>query len=138
MAEIFTCIVGKGWSSSKSSASSSWPGRSTWTNTERLRMSSKHGLEINFCKSIHYINIIINKTQRSYTLIIVWNGNELKHDTYCKGVMVVSNVMTRKINNFAVLVSMSIFNVPLKMNEMSVEIRGSGFEELLLIREWIL
>ena len=46
--------------------------------------------------------------------------------------MVVSNVMTRKINNFAVLVSMSIFNVPLKMNEMSVEIRGSGFEELLL------
>ena len=64
--------------------------------------------------------------------MIVWKGNELKHDTYCKGVMVVSNVMTRKINNFAVLVSMSIFNVPLKMNEMSVEIRGSGIEELLL------
>ena len=49
--------------------------------------------------------------------------------------MVVSNVMTRKINNFAVLVSMSIFNVPLKMNEMSVEIWGSGFEELCVIFE---
>ena len=42
-----TCIVGNGASSPISSASSSCPGKSTWTNTARFRISSKRGLPIN-------------------------------------------------------------------------------------------